>query len=391
MRAGPGSAPDVVVVGAGAFGGWTAWYLRRAGARVTLVDMLGPGNSRSTSGDETRGVRSSYAERVSWIRWANEAAARWRSWDEQWADRTGIRLFFQAGDVILRPAMDGWLRQTLDNWQLLGVPHERITPDEVRYRWPQISVEGMTEAAFETNAGVVRSRRACESVAAAFLRAGGSQLISRVAPGRRAGSRLEDVTLQDGGRLAGGRFVFACGPWLPKVLPEAMRNRLRTPLGYVFYYGTPPGDPRFTHPAMPSWNIPGVTGWPGLPVDNRGFRVRTGGRPPMDPDLSERWIDAPFHDRPRQVLRDRFPALADAPLLETRACHYESSVDRNFIVDRHPGLDNVWIAGGGSAEGFKFGPVIGEYIADRVLGRRTDPELDAEFRLKEETFEDRES
>ena len=54
---------DVVVIGAGAFGGWTAYYLRQLGASVRLVDAYGPGNSRATSGDETRGVRSSYGDR----------------------------------------------------------------------------------------------------------------------------------------------------------------------------------------------------------------------------------------------------------------------------------------------------------------------------------------
>src|SRR6185436_3157964 len=62
LRAGRASS-NIVVVGAGAFGGWTALNLQRMGARVTLVDMFGPGNSRATSGDETRGVRSSYGDR----------------------------------------------------------------------------------------------------------------------------------------------------------------------------------------------------------------------------------------------------------------------------------------------------------------------------------------
>lgn len=244
----------------------------------------------------------------------------------------------------------------------------------------------MGVAMFEDAAGVVRARRACEAVAEVFRSRGGQVVIARVEYGRREGGRLLDVALTPGQPLAAGAFVFACGPWLPKVLPDVMANRLRTPLGHVFYYGTPPGDTRFLYPNLPSYNVPGVTGWPGLPVDNRGFRVRVGGRPPMDPDLSDRWIDSSFFDRPRQLLAERFPDLCDAPLLETRACHYESSVDRNFIVDRHPGLENVWIAGGGSAEGFKFGPVIGDYVARRVLGAETDPALADEFRLKPETF-----
>jgi len=216
---------------------------------------------------------------------------------------------------------------------------------------------------------------------------GGKVVTARVQLGPRSRGRLDQIDLGSEGAVSAGTYVFACGPWLPKVLPDVMANRLRTPLGHVYYFGTPPGDQRFVYPNLPSFNLPGVTGWPSLPPDNRGFRVRVGGRPPEDPDLSERWIDPSFFERPRIFLAQRFPDLSLAPLLETRACHYEASVDRNFIVDRHPELDNVWIAGGGSAEGFKFGPVIGRYIAERVLGKPTDPALAEEFRLKEATFE----
>ncbi len=93
-------------------------------------------------------------------------------------------------------------------------------------------------------------------------------------------------------------------------------------------------------------------------------------------------------ERPRQVLEERFPLLADAPVIETRRCHYESSVSRNFIIDRHPDFENVWIAGGGSAEGFKFGPVVGEYAAERVLGLNDDPFLVEQFRIPGEEYEE---
>ena len=114
--------------------------------------------------------------------------------------------------------------------------------------------------------------------------------------------------------------------------------------------------------------------------------MRTGGRVGEDPDTSDRWIPPESHERPRQILERHFPDLVGAPINETRACHYESSVDRNFIVDHHPDFDNVWLLGGGSAEAFKFGPVLGEYIARRILGVEDDPELADGFRLKEEKF-----
>jgi mono/diheme cytochrome c family protein len=133
---------------------------------------------------------------------------------------------------------------------------------------------------------------------------------------------------------------------------------------------------------MPSYNFPGVTGWPALPSDNRGFRVRVRGDVATDPDFSQRAFDREKDNYARDFVRERFPLLRGAPLLETRACHYEYSASRNFIIDRHPDFDNVWFAGGGSAEGFKFGPVVGEYVAKRVAGLETDAKLAEAFSLQ---------
>jgi sarcosine oxidase len=380
-------SPDIVVVGAGAFGGWTALYLQRLGARVTLVDQYGAGNSRASSGDETRGVRTAYGEREQWTWWASEAVRRWVRFDEEFGRELKLRLFFQSGDLICRSGMEPFLEQTLATWRKLGVRHDVLTGDEARYRFPQMKLDDIDVALYEHDAGVVRARRACEAVAEVFRQEGGTIITARAECGPPSGDRVAAITLAPGGTLNADTFVFACGPWLWKVFPDALGNRMRTPLGYVYYFGTPVGDERFTFPNMPSYNFSGVTGWPALAPDNRGFRVRTGGGPHSDPDTVERWIDPEHFARPRSVLAARFPSLADAPLLETRACHYEISVSRNFIVDRLPGRSNVWVAGCGNAEGFKMGPVVGEYVASRVLGRPTAPALDEQFRFPEVEYD----
>jgi glycine/D-amino acid oxidase-like deaminating enzyme len=123
-------------------------------------------------------------------------------------------------------------------------------------------------------------------------------------------------------------------------------------------------------------------------MDYRGLRVRTGGGRGTDPDTSERWADQSQFVRARQFVADKFPALAGAPIIQTHSCHYESSVSRNFVIDRHPDWSNVFISGCGNAEGFKFGPVIGEYTARRVLGLETDTELAESFRIPRETYDD---
>lgn len=384
-----GRSPDAVVVGAGTFGIWTALNLQRLGARVTVVDAYGAGNSRSTSGGETRGVRTSYGDRphgLHWTRWAGQAIRKWTEWDEWGRDRLLPRVFFNTGDLILREETGRYVEQTTDQWDTLGTPYESLTADEVAYRWPWIRFDNLGVALYEPAAGVVRARRAIESVARVFEQEGGTIQIGRASFGGRDGRLLESVAVEGQESLSGAITIFACGPWFPKQFPELMGNRIRISMGHVFYFAVPPGDTRFSFPNMPSYGVPGCTGWPALPPDHRGFRVRTGGRPGVDPDTSDRWIPPEGHDRPRQILERHFPDLVGAAVNETRACHYESSVDGNFIVDHHPDFDNVWLLGGGSAEAFKFGPVLGEYIARRVLDQDAEPELADGFRLKDEEF-----
>ncbi len=451
----------VVVIGAGAWGGWTAYHLRQRGVRVTLIDAYGPGNSRSTSGDETRGVRSSYGDRAVgelWTPWARSAIERWSLFEKEWGPVFRTKFFHQTGDVIMRATEEPFIKKTLELWKANNVPHEVLTGDEARKRWPIIKADDITIAITEPDAGVVRSRAATQAVAAIGQKMGVRLIIGRARLNAIRGEQLDGVTLEDGTVVRGDAYVFACGPWLRKLFPY-LENRMRVPMGYVCYFGVPVADQRFSFPNLPSFNFPGVTGWPMLPVDSRGFRVRgaiaagtatagggtatagagtttagggtatagggtatagggtsTAGPQPAgavprpagavprpavavpqpagavpavqnDPDTSSRWATQERIDGSRRFLQARFPLLADAPLLETRACHYESSINANFIVDHVPGTKNAWIAGVGQAEGFKFAPVVGEYVAQRVLGNEGDPKLVKAFALPTTEYE----
>jgi sarcosine oxidase len=379
-------SPEVVVIGAGVFGGWTAYHLRKMGARVTMVDAWGPGNSRSTSGDETRGVRSSYGNSGVahlWVPWARKAMERWQAFDDEWGRQMGARLYYRTGDLIFREKAEVFTDKTIEWWKKLGIRHETPSVEDVLKTYPVLKLDKITVVLHEPDAGVVRARRSCQVLADAVERLGGKVVLGHAALGEKAGRTLQSVQLAGPfGFARGASYVFALGPWFPKFFPELMGRRITTPMGHVHYFGTPPGDDRFSFPSLPSWNFPGVTGWPALGPDNRGFRVRWRGDRLFDPDWSDRAFARKHDKQARRLLKDRFPLLAKAPLLETRACHYEFSASRNFIIDRHPDFDNVWVAGGGSAEGFKFGPMVGEYTAKRVLGDEGDPETAEGFSLK---------
>jgi sarcosine oxidase len=386
-----GQLPDVVVVGGGNFGLWTALNLQRQGRRVTVLDQYGPANSKSASGGETRGVRSSYGGRetgLQWATWAIRAMQKWKEWDEEHSSET-TPLYYETGDLIMREELEPSMEQSMANWDVLGHPYEVLTPDEVRYRWPMIHTPDIGAVMYEPSAGVVRARRAMESVARVFEREGGTIRIVKATHGDAEGRSLRNVHLSDGEKLEAGLFVYAAGAWFHHFLPELLGRRYSArAVGHVYYFATPPGDESYRWPNCPSYGVPGCTGWPALPGDFRGFRIRTGGARSDDPDTSLRWVPEDRHARPREILSKYFPALADGIINETRACHYCMTVSRNFIIDTHPDLDNVWLAGGGQAEAFKQGPVLGEYIAGRVAGTETDEELNESFRLLEDEFEE---
>src|SRR6185436_104469 len=103
--------------------------------------------------------------------------------------------------------------------------------------------------------------------------------IGRCKPLQAVGGKLQEIELDSGKKLRAELFVFALGPWM-RTFFLLMTDRMRTPLASVCYFAPPTGDQRFTYPNLPSYNIGGTTGWPALPIDSRGFRVRGGLRAP---------------------------------------------------------------------------------------------------------------
>ncbi|PYO77988.1 MAG: hypothetical protein DMD67_05655 [Gemmatimonadetes bacterium] len=211
-----------------------------------------------------------------------------------------------------------------------------------------------------------------------FLAEGGDyrQLAAEPLPLRSG--ELPGVMLSDGTRLAADRFVFACGPWLGRLFPDVIGDRVRATRQEVFFFGTPPGDRRFTEEALPVWADHGTRFVYGIPGNEwRGFKVADDTRgPPFDPTSGERLPTPDALRLAREYLAYRFPALKDAPLLEARVCQYENSPDEHFIIDRHPAAGNAWLVGGGSGHGFKHGPAVGELVANLVLtGGAPDPDF----------------
>lgn len=359
-----GQAYDVAVIGAGVFGAWTAYLIRRIGASVILIDQYGAGNKRSSSGGETRIIRMGYGPDEIYSRFAARSLELWRDFGKE-ADPP---LFHRTGVLWLARQPDAYSMSTLETFERTNVAFERLTLTELERRFPQIEPGPITWAILESNAGVLMARQGVSAVVEAANRDGVMYVEESVLPPTGNGW-LESVATTGRKRITAGTFVFACGPWLPKVFPEILGERIRVTRQEVFYFGVPANDYRFAPPAMPVWidfndlvyAIPDVAGC--------GFKIAIDEHgPEFDPDKGDRVATREGLAAVRKYLSLRVPALADAPLLGSEVCQYENTSTGDFLIDRHPRLENVWLVGGGSGHGFKHGPAVGEYVVRRIFG-----------------------
>jgi monomeric sarcosine oxidase len=370
------SKRHIAVVGAGAFGGWTALYLLRRGARVTLIDAGGPGNARSSSGGDTRIMRRAYGPDQPYTKMASHALRLWKEHDKRW----NCRLFHQTGVLWMATADDDqYERACLPSLREAGVRVEELSSAEMTRRWPQVKFEDVRWGIYEPDSGFLGARNACQEVVKGFVAEGGEYKQEAVL-GRSEAEYQKGLTLSDGSKLVADQYVFACGPWLGKLFPETIGDLIRPTKQDVFFFGTPAGDDRFSEAKLPVWADHRDRFIYGIPAgEGRGFKIADDTRgPAFDPTSGERTASAETLEMVREYLGFRFPAMKGAPLVETQVCQYENTPDDNFIIDRHPRSDNVWIVGGGSGHGFKHGPAIGEMVAGLVMEGK---DADAMFRL----------
>lgn len=359
---------EVVVIGAGAFGGWSAIHLLRRGAGVKLLDAWGPGNSRASSGGETRIIRATYGPERVYVETVVRALQLWREAEKRW-DR---KLFHRTGALWMAGTNDEYEKASLPLLREFGVDFDILTVAEAEKRYPQINFERVEWTLYEPDAGYLMARLACQAVLEGFIQEGGEYKQASVKPGPISGGEMRGVKLSDGTELVADQYVFACGPWLGNLFPDLMGALVQPTRQEVFFFGPPAGDNRFLEDSLPVWIDNGRQLFYGIPANHgRGFKLADDSRGPVfDPTSGQRAPTAQALKAARDYLKFRFPALKDAPLLEARVCQYENTPDHNFILDRHPDAANVWFVGGGSGHGFKHGPALGEFVAQVVLEQK---------------------
>ena len=350
--------------------------------RVILIDAHDAGNSRSSSGGESRIIRMGYGADEIYTRSAQRALRLWQELFQQ----INEPLFHKTGVLWLVHKDDPYPAKCAETLHKLAIPFEKLTTSEVMHRYPQIGLERISWSLFEPDSGVLMARRAVQAVARETIR-NGAEFLQEAVKGPTGELRLDHIETLGGRRISAGNYVFACGPWLPKIFPALLGDRIHSTRQEVVFFGSPAGDRRFTGPSLPTW-IDFKDEAYGLPdLESCGIKIaidRHG--PPFDPDTAVRVVTDAGLAETRSYLARRLPDLKDAPVINKEVCQYENTSNGDFLIDLHPEFANVWLVGGGSGHGFKHGPVVGEYVAARIAGSNEgiEPRFSLETKAREQ-------
>src|SRR5580704_15091205 len=199
----------IAVVGAGAFGGWTALHLLERGAHVTLLDAWGPGNSRASSGGETRIMRGTYGPDQPYSELAARALKLWQKYERRWKrtflHRSGVLWMVSGRD-------EAFERGSIEMLKDARIKFGELSVAKMKKRWPQINFDDIRWGIFEPECGYLEARASCQAVVEAFVAQGGEYRQTEVSPDGLETSPLRSAKLSDKSKLKADIYVFACGP-----------------------------------------------------------------------------------------------------------------------------------------------------------------------------------
>jgi sarcosine oxidase len=367
---------DVMVAGVGAIGSAALFQLARRGASVLGIDRFHPPHDRGSSHGDTRITRLALGEGGQYVQFARRSHEIWRELE---AD-TGRMLLREVGCLVYgstercgraHGAAD-FLQTTIGVAQRHAIPHEVLDAAALRGRFPQFSFRGDERGCYEHTAGFVHPEKCIAAEIEVAQRHGADLRTGEQVLGWEKNGEAVRVTT-DKGSYEGGRLIVCAGAWLPGLVPDLAR-RAKVFRQVLFWFETEAPRERFAPERMPVFiRVPDsgtdmFYGFPAIDGPDGGMKV-----------AGEQFEKTDAPDEVSMVVTDEevramhAVAAPHVPItsrcVKTVVCKYTVTPDFDFVIDRHPDCDRIWLASACSGHGFKHSAAVGEALAEAVLGR----------------------
>jgi monomeric sarcosine oxidase len=371
-------ATDAIVVGGGVMGCAAAWRLARAGHRVRLLEQFAIGHARGSSHGPSRMIRLAY-DAPEYVQMGQAAFAMW---DDLQAE-SGAALLLRTGGINAGLPHANELAGIARTYDSLGVPYERLDPDELRRRFPQLTFPEGTIGLYQEDYGILAASR-CVATLAIQATAAGAVLLENE-PVLEITPDGDGVAVRTGSEtFHADRAILAAGSWLQPLLSPIGIDLPLTILQeqLAFFRVRDPENHGPDRLPLVMHRFPGTTSLGSVfPIyDHEGIKVmldRIGGA--VAPDNPDRGINPALLETLRHYTASLLPGTT-GEILETTSCRYTMTPDEDFVIDRHPEFPQFVLGSPCSSHGFKFAPVIGQMLADLAIHGNT-PYPTARFRL----------
>jgi sarcosine oxidase len=365
---------DVIVVGVGSMGSAACYQLARRGARVLGLERFDIPNNTGSAGGFSRMIRLAYFEHPDYVPLLRRS---YTLWDELAAELKKDVIHITSG-LMIGPPGAKVLEGSLQSVRQHELPHELLDAAEAMKRFPQFTLPEDYRVLHDHKAGLVLPERAVAGYSELAMRRG-AELHGQEAVVSWEPSGRSVVVRTTKAIYSASKVIFCGGAWTDKLVRDlgVPLTVTRQPLVWVW----PKSPDLFALGKFPVWILEhrdgsNHYGFPMLP-DNPGFKLASHKRSsPTEIETLDRTVHESDEQAVRGVLRDFIPA-ADGPLLSVRVCMYTNSPDHQFIIDRHPAHENVFVACGFSGHGFKCASGIGQVLAELALDGK--PSLPIEF------------
>ena len=371
---------DAVVIGAGAMGSATAYYLSQRQQKVLLLEQFELDHRMGSSYGFSRIIRYAY-DHSEYVELAKDNYPLWFSLQ----DKLGETLYVKTGGLDFGPRDDDTLNATIAALKSSQIQHEMLSIDEAQNRFPQFRFDDDFLILYQPDSGLIAASKA---------------VLGHIKLAKQNGAAVKDHTAvekivihtnsvevqTEQETFSAAKLIVTAGSWARSLLLQTGIDLPLTPLRCQLNFITPANPAAYEVERCPVW-IAHVQGpFPiaayGLPShDDSGFKIAWHGGPAVrHPSEIDYTPDAENLVGLRQFMRAHLPALANAPLRESRICLYTQTPDEHFIIDAHPEHSHVLIGAGFSGHGFKFSTIIGKMLTDLALDGAT-PHNDALFKI----------
>ena len=383
---------DIIVVGLGAVGSAALYQAAKLGVNVIGIDRFVPPHDQGSSHGETRITRQAIGEGREFVPLVLRSNEIW----EELEAATGRCLLTRNGGLVLASAgiqgkhhgSNAFLAETIDAARSFSIPHEVLSTDDIRRRFPQFRLTAGEQGYFEPGAGFVRPE-ACVETQIVEARKHGARLSTSeivTALSQKAGG-VEVTT--DKASYSADKVILTAGPWTARFLPPQYASNFLVYRQTLCWFAVNRNRDAYTPERFPIfiW-ITGnelqdmLYGFPAINGLDGGIKVATERYDaPVNPDRVPRDVsDESVAQMHAYYIQSRLPDVSKQ-CLRTATCLYTVTPDAKFVIDYTDEQQKVLFASACSGHGFKHSAAVGEVLAQQAMGIPAKIELSS-FALK---------